>query len=185
MIIGLTGRKGCGKTSAAISLRNNYGYTVRSLATPLKETLVKFGIPIENMETPGLKEDPLPGFGGKSARKVMQLFGTEFARSMISDTIWIDKLVENIGLLRESGVEKIVVDDIRFDNEAIAIKKLGGHVIEVRRPDFFNGSDDHISEKGVSHELIYGALNNVSCYSTDLDFGVGNMLERLEGAVNV
>lgn len=178
MLIGLTGKKGCGKTSAAISLRDNHGYIIRSLATPLKETLVKFGVPVENMETPGLKETPLEEFGNKSARQVMQLFGTDFARAMISNTIWVDKLVHDIETLFESGVENIVVDDIRFNNEARAILHLGGVVIEVARPDVFDG-DSHISERGVAMEFITMQLENVSCYSSDLDFAVTNLLGGL------
>jgi dephospho-CoA kinase len=178
MIIGLTGKKGCGKTSAAISMRDHHGYIIRSLATPLKDTLVKFGVPVENMETPGLKETPLEQFGNKSAREVMQLFGTDFARAMISNTIWVDKLRQDIQTLIDSGIEDIVVDDIRFNNEARAIKELCGVIVEVARPDVFDG-DSHISERGVSPEFIDGRLENVSSYSSDLDFGVTNMLGRL------
>jgi len=179
MIIRLTGKKGCGKTSAAISMRDHHGYIVRSLATPLKDTLVKFGVPVENMETPGLKETPLEQFGNKSAREVMQLFGTDFARAMISNTIWVDKLRQDIQTLIDSGIEDIVVDDIRFNNEARAIKELCGVIVEVSRPDVFDG-DSHISERGVSSEFIDGRLENVSSYSSDLDFRVTNMLGGLQ-----
>jgi hypothetical protein len=179
MIIGLTGKKGCGKSSVARSLRDNHGYTVRSLADPLKRALEALGVPADNMEVPRLKETPLPQFGDKSAREIMQLFGTEFARNMICDTIWIDALINEVIQLQEDGDTDIVVDDVRFNNEASALIELGGVVIQVERPGYYDGSDGHISENGVSGDLLFGKIENISCYSTDLDIGVTNMLGKV------
>ncbi len=178
MIIGLTGKKGCGKSSAAISMRDYHGYTIASFAEPLKRTMEAFGVPRENMETPGLKEEKLPEFGNHSARKIMQLFGTEFARNLISENIWINKMRAHIKNLLEGGSENIVIDDVRFNNEADSITQLGGVIFEVVRPDVFHG-DDHLSERGVSASFITLQLENISCYETDLNFSVTNALEKL------
>ena len=171
MIIGLTGKKGCGKTSTAISMREYHGYTIASFAEPLKRTMEAFGVP-------KLKEEKLSEFGNLSARKIMQLFGTEFARTLISSSIWIDKMRSHIKTLQEGGSENIVIDDVRFNNEASAITELGGVNFEVIRPDVFYG-DSHLSEQGVEPKFISLQLENVSCYSSDLDLSVTNALEKL------
>jgi hypothetical protein len=179
MIIGLTGKKGCGKSSVARSLRDNHGFTVRSLADPLKRALEALGVPADNMEVPRLKEIPLPQFGDKSAREIMQLFGTEFARNMLSDTIWVDALIDELAKLQDGGDTDIVVDDVRFNNEASALIGLGGTVIQVTRSGFRIEPDDHSSEIGVRSDLLFCEIKNISCYSTDLDIGVANMLRKV------
>ena len=82
MIIGLTGFKGCGKSTVAEIMRENYGYSRHSFAQPIKDMLEAMGLTKEELYNPKLKEIVIPEFG-KSPREIMQLLGTEFGRSMI------------------------------------------------------------------------------------------------------
>ena len=91
-----------------------------------------------------------------SPRVMLQTLGTEWGRESISNDIWISALLRTAKLLlHEDGntqlwsydplsgpvaVEKtllrgVVISDIRFENEFKAIKKEGGSVIRVTRPD--------------------------------------------------
>lgn len=52
-----------------------------------------------------------------------------------------------------------VITDVRFENEAIRIKELGGYIVEINRPNFFN-NDSHISEERLPDDLISYIINN-------------------------
>lgn len=54
-------------------------------------------------------------------RKLLQTIGTEIGREMIDEDIWIKRV--NARKL-ESGVDIIITDDIRFNNEALAVDFL-------------------------------------------------------------
>lgn len=95
MIIGLTGGKGCGKSSVARILERKYGYEILSFATPIKEMLKAMGLRDAELNDPVLKEIKLDEYG-KSPREMMQLLGTEFARNMIAQDVWITAMKRRI-----------------------------------------------------------------------------------------
>ena len=49
--------------------------------------------------------------------------------------------------------ENIVISDVRFDNEARAIREMGGFVIEIIRPGI-KSVKAHSSEGGIDRKLI-------------------------------
>jgi hypothetical protein len=176
MLIGLTGRKGCGKSSIARILRDNHGFKIKSFASPIKRMLEGMGIEREKLEDPCLKEIKLPDFG-KSPRELMQSLGTEWARDLIHPNIWI-YLME-----KELGEDKnVVIDDVRFHNEAQMIRGYDGIVIEVLRGKHLI-EDGHISEAGVGDDMIDNKLQNISCYVTDLELEVTKILEGVNETV--
>jgi hypothetical protein len=87
-------------------------------------------IPVELLSPTADKDKPLPMFGGKSLRYIMQTLGTAWGRKLISETIWVDALVQ---WAVENGVQKLVVDDVRFDNEYEALKKNGATIVALCR----------------------------------------------------
>jgi len=52
-----------------------------------------------------------------------------------------------------------VITDVRFQNEALRIKELGGYVIEIDRPEL-KYNDLHISEERLPNDLIYCTISN-------------------------
>ena len=84
-------------------------------------------------------------------REMLQRLG-HGGRERLGDDIWIKTLQRAVE--KEDSDQKIVVPDIRYDNEAAAIKKMGGVVIHVRRqslePDASSGVHAHPSEHGLS-----------------------------------
>lgn len=125
MIIGFSGKKGTGKTSAANFLSKTYGYKKVSFADKLREysEILVPGIvskmTLQNKERPFFKN-------GETRRDFMIKFG-QFMR-YYDDKYWI----------KESGLDKagwpdVTVDDVRFTNEADHIKSFGGKIIRINR----------------------------------------------------
>lgn len=174
MILGLTGRKRSGKSTAARYLVDNHGFVEISFAGPLKRMALAINPVI------GWNWDPVHEDGGEvyladvvecfgweyakdqfpEARRFLQRLGTEGVRGHIGEDTWID-LVE-LEIQRTWGIvpygfipgdkpyPPIVVSDVRFENEATLVREWGGEVVEIRRPsarDFV--ANEHASEHRV------------------------------------
>lgn len=89
-----------------------------------------------------------------SYRQVLQLFGTDVCRSL-QDDIWIAKTLRKIDCDKN-----YVITDVRFDNEATALKQVGARIVQVVRNGFIG--DSHVSEKGVSESLVDKTIDNTA-----------------------
>lgn len=77
-------------------------------------------------------------------RQLLQKFGTEVGRS-ISPNLWVDALMNDYIKAKSDGYEEDwIVTDVRFRNEAEAIRENGGILIRLNRNTGFN--DQHSSE---------------------------------------
>lgn len=65
-------------------------------------------------------------------RMLMQMLGTEFGRDMVHPNLWVN------ALMNEYKKQKWLVTDVRFPNEAKAIKDRGGILIRLDREGFDN-----------------------------------------------
>ena len=158
MLIGLTGAKGCGKTTGADGLCNAHGFKTYALATPLKEAAkILFQFSALQVEDPILKEtvDPRWGF---TPRHALQKLGTECIRKVFREDFWIKNLEVTVDPILQSG-QNVVISDVRFDNEARWILDKGGVVIRVVRPGL-QSTDSHPSEQGVSQYLVSATVFN-------------------------
>ena len=174
MIVGLTGRKGCGKSSVANIFRDRLGYEVVSFASPIKDMLRVLGLGDAELNDPIIKEIVLDEYR-KSPRELMQLLGTEFGRALVDKNIWVTALEKRI-----DSDKNYVIDDVRFPNEAAMIHANGGKVVRVYRPlQEDEAAASHISEAGIDSEQIDYELRNSSCYVTDLEHTVIKTLEDL------
>ena len=94
-----------------------------------------------------LKEVPSAWLNGKTPRQFMQLLGTEFGRKLIGDDFWVS-LWSN-----EAQYERrVVVDDCRFPNEAMAVRRLGGEVWRLTGRGGIAGN--HESEAGCGYAEV-------------------------------
>lgn len=154
ILVAFTGLAQSGKTTAAKQLCHE-GFDRMSFADPIKQ-MVRCLTP----ETDKTAE--LAAFGGKSLRFLYQSLGTDWGRDMVDENIWVSLGRERLkSLLRdvEEGVIKgVVIDDLRFDNEAELIHELGGLVIKVSREG--TESMSHASESGISGHLISYEMSN-------------------------
>jgi hypothetical protein len=152
-LIGLVGRKGSGKDTAAKALTTQ-GWTRLAFATPLREVIqTMFLLDDEHCETPRLKE--LPGPMGVSYRRGMQAVGTELVRNQLSTVLpeagmegfWVQHMRRQIERARTEG-KRVVITDVRFRDEAEMIRQMGGALVHIRRPGI-DTSNLHSSETGV------------------------------------
>lgn len=145
MLIGITGRAGEGKTTIAEHLAKHRGFTILSFATPVKEAVSKlFGIPMHVLLDPVKKNQMLPTWG-KSARIIMQTFGTECMRNHFGTDFWVNFMVRKIDW---HASYDIVIDDVRFQEEVDTIVGKGGQMIRVIRPGIpFAIGVEHVSEQ--------------------------------------
>lgn len=164
MIIGLSGKAGSGKTTFA-KVAEILGFTRLSFADGVKQEVKEFldayGIPFKDRNLWGTQADKeevirrfSPGLyalpGGKhyytpkflaTFRELLQFWGTDFRRKQDPD-YWVKRLVSQM-----VWGEKYVIDDLRFPDEAEAIRERGGKVIRIERPDTFKVSNpNHASE---------------------------------------
>lgn len=154
-IIGLTGRARVGKDTVArfiVAARGGYQY---SFADPMRAMLkAGFNIDLNDPYWIQHKEDIIPAIG-KSPRELMQTLGTEWGRNLINEDIWL--ILARQRLL--SSGPGMVVADVRFDNEAEWVRKLGGRIIHITR-DSAERVKQHASEVGVAQEAGDGILIN-------------------------
>lgn len=146
LVIGLAGRVGSGKTTAARHLVEAHGYRRTRFAEPLKAMLRAMGLTEEHVDG-ALKEVPCALLGGHTPRYAMQTLGTEWGRQMLSPTIWTEAwgaLLDREGL----GLPgfPVVADDCRFQTEAAAVRARGGVVIRIARPGVDAAPVVHASE---------------------------------------
>jgi len=85
----------------------------------------------------------------------MQRMGTEVVRDLFGENVWIDHLASRI------THKKVVVADVRYDNEAKWVRNMGGTVMQLRRDGLAKGfGSEHSSELGISSEYVSGTIQN-------------------------
>lgn len=145
-IIAFTGPAESGKTTAACYVVAHYPDFVRlSFAEPIRAMLYALGLTVDDLSKG--KNQPHPILGGRTPREAMQTLGTEWGRGLY-DAIWIAQMRQRITDNTRFGMG-VVIDDLRFDNEAELIRDMGGVIIELSRP----GQPPrmkHESERGIS-----------------------------------
>lgn len=129
IIFGFSGHIGAGKSYAADYLVSKYGFELRKMAGPLKTMLRSVGLTDAHIEG-HLKELPCDMLCGQTPRWAMQTLGTEWGRDIIGEDLWANLWRHSV-----EGLDRVVVDDVRFANEAAAVRSLGGRVVFVERND--------------------------------------------------
>jgi len=190
MIIGFTGQKEVGKDTAGAHLIKGYDFERRAFADPLKKAVAAiFDIPF--WEVDKHKSDPTvwAAIGYKNEptltdkeltppdalpyvpdhiwspikeftfRHLLQRVGTEMGREVFGEDFWIDMALPVGGYY---AGRKIVITDVRFQNEVDRIHEIGGLVCRIMRPKDNLGDvieNMHVSEesellRGVDYEIM-------------------------------
>ena len=149
MILGFAGKIGVGKTTTSEWFVENHNFVRLSYGEPIKKALVEFtGLSMNYFTDPVLKEKEIPGLPGITPRIMMQKLGTDYARNMIFGDYFLWRMEQAI---KQNPGKNVVIDDVRFDNEANFIRERGGTMIQLFR-DFESPSKEqsHASEKGIT-----------------------------------
>lgn len=142
IIIGLAGKARAGKDTVADCLVKHHGFVKLAFADGIYDMLrAGFDVPI--LYQLHHKETPSP-FIGISWRRLMQTLGTEWGRGLDKD-IWIKRMEM---VISHGHQDRIVISDVRFQNEADWIRKQGA-LWHISRPGFVNNTPDHPSEAGI------------------------------------
>lgn len=139
LLLGLCGPAAVGKDTVADAIGAHWddGATpiVRyAFARPIKEAAsVLFDLPIEAFDDRARKDAPLDNLGGRTPRALLQLIGTDWVRETIDARFWIARFERAYARARDRGAAVMVVTDVRFPNEADAIRALCGTIVRVTR----------------------------------------------------
>ena len=130
-LIGITGKARSGKDAIAKFAWSQYGFTRIAFADAVKlSAQAKFGLTAAQTWGDELKEIVIPHWN-MTPRQMFQMEGTEAGRNVFGGDLWIKRFMLSYNLLKDT--DDIIVPDVRFDNEAEALRSLGGIIIEVRR----------------------------------------------------
>jgi len=136
MLIGFSGKQRIGKDTAGHYLEIKYGFRRISFANVLKQYARKFG-------WDGRKDE--------RGRKFLQELGM-IVRTY-NENFWIQQAFKQIAREEKAGFENFVITDLRFCNEAAAIKEEGGIVVRVWGKDEIT-TDKHPSETELDNLLV-------------------------------
>lgn len=153
-LIGIAGRARSGKDTVANFIVAAIGGYRYSFADPIRAMLAPLGVDMSDPYWQARKEEPIPALG-VSPRRMMQTLGTEWGRQLINPDLWLIMAHQR---LLQSG-PGMVISDVRFDNEAAWIRKHGGRIIHVIRPDT-KTVEAHASEDGIEMQDTDARLFN-------------------------
>lgn len=157
MIVGIGHVARVGKDSAAAALVRDLQFTRIGFADQLKE-LAMVADPLVTSSVRTVNTNighghlawTVMGLGGweqakdtyPEVRKFLQRLG-DGGRQVFGEDFWVDQLFKKAGQLG-----RVVIPDVRYENEALAIKDAGGVVIKIDRPG--HKAQGHISETALA-----------------------------------
>lgn len=170
MIIGLSGFARSGKDTAADFM---HGYRRRSFATPIRWALLT----LNPLIAPGVTVRNAVDRDGwdvakvtyPELRRLLQVLGTEVGRQLLGDDVWV-----HLALRGLNPDDRVVFTDVRFPNEAQAIKDLGGQVWRITRPGVLE-HNAHQSESALNEWDFDKYIHNDGSLA-DLAWRVGENL---------
>lgn len=125
------------------------GMTIMDIADIYLNTLLEHGHMASGRNISGIHNVKM------SPRQAYQLFGTNVMRNYVRNSVWID-LAEDF-VRRHNG--KVVIPDVRFNNEAEFIHDNYGVLIRIER-DGIKAVNQHISESALSMSEVDWIIQN-------------------------
>lgn len=183
--VAITGYKGSGKDTIADYLIETRGYVKQSFATPLKLCMaILFGFSVEQLYDAKLKEEVDPRWGF-SPREAMQKYGSEVMRDELpkhlpleNGSIWCQAFQSWFHEATKANPNlRIVVPDLRFENEEKLLRSLGFLIVRAVRLNDSDASDKHTGHQSETN------IDKICC---DLALAnPGNYLETLYENIEV
>jgi hypothetical protein len=160
--IGFSGWARSGKDTAAEHVIKNYGYSKASFAEPIRQALYNLNPSIDVGESNKASLATTVRLLGweelktlsVDVRPLMQRLGTEVGREMFGDNFWVDSALDRV-----LDGSKVVFTDVRYPNEADAIKALGGQIYRINR-DGVGPANEHASETALNDYAFDDRIDN-------------------------
>lgn len=183
-IYGINGKLGTGKNYVAenilLPMLSEKNTVILSFADHFK---------IDAINKDNIKYEEVFHKKTEKSRIALQKRGTEEGRNVYGEMIWVNVLNTWIKVLSERGIKRVIIGDVRFKNEANAIKKIGGYLININAPkrnkekllqesngdmEIYNQISNHISENDLDNynkfDLILNNDNNENIFNEVRDF---------------
>jgi hypothetical protein len=163
VIVGISGYARSGKDTIADHLVNSYGFSQKSFASDMKKAMYILNPIVKSDDISVFRyRQIVDAYGLDTAkdtipeiRRLLQVFGTEVGRDMFGIDFWVNLVLNNI------DSTNTVISDVRFKNEADAIRKAGGQIWRVNRENV-NPITGHISEIDLDDYNFDVVINNNS-----------------------
>jgi hypothetical protein len=153
VIIGISGKKGTGKSTIAKFIEDTYNFEEFAFANTLKGAcMLIFNLSTQQLYGTLADKETIDEYWGVSPRTIMQELGTAIrnieATHPTLNQVWIRSLHRNIEAMKS---KKVVISDIRYQDEADSIKAYEAKgwtvvIVEVVRPATYSHVDTHESE---------------------------------------
>lgn len=176
MIIALTGLQGVGK-STVMNIITNYYSTKSSESINLK-----FAQPLYDIQK--LVYNRINRPNPNRDRTLLQDIGM-WGRNVINQDIWVDLWKEEVANIQKNSPGTLILcDDMRFDNEAKAVKDMKGIIlkieatVETRAKRITLQNTQHVSELGISPEYVDSIIYNDGT-KEELEWDVLSALESI------
>lgn len=175
-LIGLySSAPGCGKSAVAAQL-SEHDFHIAPFALPLKQMTVPLLVALgyDHAKAWRLvtleKNTVVPGLG-VTVRHILQTLGTDWGRQCIHTNVWLQAWERSI-----AQFDRVVVDDVRFPNEAELVCRLGGEMWRVDRPGV-ELTTPHASEGALDTWAFTKVINNTGTLDdlrTTVQVALGN-----------
>jgi len=168
------GKKGSGKTTLSEYCADIHFLEPLSFADALKMNLIEIGLEPDRLF---VKRD-------HNSRALMQAYG-EAMRDQDKD-YWLDLVISNIRDWEHltPAIDGIVIDDMRYMNEAVALKADGFVLIKIVRDGYEHEEDFHPSEAGLPDSYYDHILVAKDKDLTALYTMIDEIIEELEAKDN-
>jgi len=154
ILIGVCGKKYSGKDTMADYLVSRYGFQKRSFAGPLKDACRHlFHFSEAQCHDPRQKDVVDPRWN-ISPRQAFQMVGTDWVRRQFHRNFWVERM--RFELMGFGPKDRVVLCDVRFENEKDLVLELGGSMWGIQRPSLRHRKDEHESE--MSMDSFFASL---------------------------
>lgn len=162
-VLGFTGYAQSGKDAAAGFLVER-GFKKLSFAEPLRKAVYALNpiIGIDFIDDHFVRvQEILDAVGYETAkreypeyRELLQRFGTDVGRTLFGEDFWVDRVTDQL-----DPAFDYVIPDVRFQNEALAVRRFHGKVWRITRPGV-GAINTHISDTGIDSLVVDGVIPN-------------------------
>lgn|GEM_PF-98824 len=185
ILIGLSGKKGSGKDTAADALVHDFGYERHAFASRLKAAVTRLD-PIIDVDDEGIYRyaSAVVDHGEErvkawpEARRLLQRMGTEVGRDLFGDSFWVDQTMRDV----DASGTPVVITDVRFPNEVQAIRERGGIVVRIERDGL--PEDAHPSEHALDDYTFDVVIQNegtVDEFKRDVSERLSSLIDSYGG----